>query len=267
MHWILQQNLLKPAGLNNLLWWALCVNAQPLVASLMSHGLLARVRQQLFLLSVLVGNLLMLKTVATLFKSSRLAEQSITFICKVTSVFRSDDESSMRKRVRVLVAQPRFLEAAEWLIRLPMTMSPQRKLELLLHGAIKWKSFLPVQLAARGIKLPIPPATRSLAAAHSSTTLLRWLVAQPSSPGHTRVHGDCSDARLLLLVHGYHWNLPEALQDRLTAAEQRRLAFYSAAKQQGKCGRGRTSLGQLPADLIKQIACDADIDFNWRLSK
>ena len=58
--------------------------------------------------------------------------------------------------------------------------------------------------------------------------------------------------------------LPSELTDRLASAEQAHLAYYGVVKHQQMRPSRFTCLGSLPSELVKTIACNADIDFCWR---
>ena len=75
-------------------------------------------------------------------------------------------------------------------------------------------------------------------------------------------NGECSDARLLLLVHGHRWQVPAELAERLEAAEKGRLAWYWAVKHQQPEAGSTTCLSSLPLESIKIIAWKAGIDFS-----
>ena len=63
----------------------------------------------------------------------------------------------------------------------------------------------------------------------SGPDLLRWMLQQ--SVGFKKmVHGECSDARLLLLVHGHGWQVSAELAKQLDTVEKRRLAWYWAVE-------------------------------------
>lgn len=110
-----------------------------------------------------------------------------------------------------------------------------------------------------------PAASHSFAAAHVQPPALRWLLVQQGlAPEYTTVHSECSNARLLLLVHGHRWRLPSELAVRLTSAEQAHLVYFGVVKQQQTHPQRFTCLGSLPSELVKAIACIADIDFCWR---
>ena len=109
-------------------------------------------------------------------------------------------------------------------------------------------------------------ATHRFTAALAALAMLRWLLEQPGLPeDYTTVHPDCTNARMMLLVHGYGWQLPDALAERLEATEKRRLAVHCIATQQHRKA-GTACLGHLPHELIKKILCGAGIDFSWGLS-
>lgn len=75
------------------------------------------------------------------------------------------------------------------------------------------------------------------------------------------MHPDCSSARMLLLVHGHGWQLPAELEEHLEITEKRRLALYSAARQQQ--ASHTACLGRLPSELLKLIAWKSEIEFSW----
>ncbi len=109
--------------------------------------------------------------------------------------------------------------------------------------------------------------THSLAAAHAELPVVRWLVAQEApSPKYTTLHHNCDGARMLLLAHGHGWKVPQSMLRIFRAAERRRTALYSVVRRQRRQHAEKTRLGDLPDELFKRIACQADIDFSWRYS-
>ena len=69
-------------------------------------------------------------------------------------------------------------------------------------------SILPVRLAAasRHRYISWKAMTHRRAAAWGHLALLKWLVAEPAEAAYKTVHEDCSNGRMLLLVHGYGWS-------------------------------------------------------------
>ncbi|KAK9862336.1 hypothetical protein WJX84_010748 [Apatococcus fuscideae] len=68
----------------------------------------------------------------------------------------------------------------------------------------------------------------SLAAAVGDLALLSWVVAQLATRRHKVVHSECSDARMLLLVHSHSWCLPGELREGVQ--QQKRAAWPSMAQ-------------------------------------
>ena len=111
-------------------------------------------------------------------------------------------------------------------------------------------------------------ATHRFAGAYASPSVLRYLLGQRgTAEEYIRVHPDCSNARMLLLVHGHAWQIPAGLAPQVEAAEDRRLAWYWACRQHQRQGEMGNCLSTLPSELIKRIAWEADIDFSWTLFK
>ena len=161
---------------------------------------------------------------------------------------------------------PDYTAAAEWI--LDCLTSEERALHW--HGLCgSSRTFLAVELQAhRPSQYPKqimwPAATHGWAAANVKPPVLRWLLAQQGlAPEYTTVHHDCSNARLLLLVHGHHWRIPAELADRLPVAEKRRMAFHGVIKHQQTQAAGTACLASLPTALLKSIAVEADVDFSW----
>ena len=161
--------------------------------------------------------------------------------------------------------RPDFLATAEWPMGL-LEAGPQAIHDLGDPGLAEGALLLVEMQANRSESNPTvfwPAATHSFAAAHAAPSVLRWLLQQQApAQAYTTVHPDCSSARMLL-VHGHGWQLPAVLADRLEAAEERRLAPHFAAKRLHQKAGSTAGLGHLPHELIKKIACEADIDFSW----
>ena len=77
---------------------------------------------------------------------------------------------------------------------------------------------------------------------------------------------ECCDGRLLLLNLGHGWSVPADMQPRFQLARRRHEAFWSAAHNPRKHRQPRTGLHHLPIDVLKRIACLADIDFSWSMA-
>ena len=163
---------------------------------------------------------------------------------------------------------PDFLAVADWLMS---HLSKDQQAHVWAELCQANRSLLAVEMKAQKPGRYAPQimwsaATHSFAAAHVKLAALRWLLEQQGlAPEYTTVSVDCSNARMLLLVHGHAWKLPDQLAMRLAAAENRRLAFYGVVQQQQAASR-TACLGRLPRDLIKVIACRADVDFSWSRS-
>lgn len=107
-----------------------------------------------------------------------------------------------------------------------------------------------------------------LAAAKGDLALLRWLVDCPVDQSYKVVGSACSNARMMLLVHGYGWQVLVFYKSQLAKAEACHWAFYGAVRRhRNAVPSGETTLGSLPDALLKNIACAADIDFCWGCSK
>ena len=184
------------------------------------------------------------------------------------SMAQEEAEAGYWKEQATMADHADHLQVAKQLLeQLPHLSSSDQDL-LGLH-ATKNLSIIPVQLAFMGVQPRIKwgSETHKLAAAEGQPALLRWLLAQPCQPKSPKVHPGCSTGRMLLLVHGHGWSLPDSCQDQLLAAEQRHHAFYGTVRhlqqrtllhqEQG------LSLGDLPQSLIERIACLAEIDFGW----
>ena len=111
------------------------------------------------------------------------------------------------------------------------------------------------------------PELHSLAAAHAELRVVRWLVAGQDMPAeHTTVHPNCGGARMLLLVHGHGWHVPDGLRAEFSLAESCRTAFFAVVCRQRRQQSMEARLSDLPDELIKRIACQAEVDFSWRYS-
>lgn len=128
-------------------------------------------------------------------------------------------------------------------------------------------SILPIQLAAKcHHRIPWSGLTHSRAAAWGDLALLRWLTSEPVAADQKTVHEDCSNGRMLLLVHGHGWILPGSMTQRLDAAEQCHFALLSIVQQLRCQASAETDIGKLPDAIIKKIGCMADVDFSWTFS-
>lgn len=134
-------------------------------------------------------------------------------------------------------------------------------------------------VAARASALPILQHLRSLrppcawdaaafraGAAHGDHVMLRWLLQQRGTRSMKTVPPDCSDVRLLMLALGHGWCVPANMQPRLQQARGRHEAFWAAAGNPPQQRQPRTGLHHLPVDVLKRIACLADINFSWSMA-
>ena len=167
------------------------------------------------------------------------------------------------------VANPDHVAVAEWLMdHLSDSQKAQLRDELWqTEGsllALEMKAHRPERYEP---KITWTAANLSFAAAHVRLPALRWLLEQQDlAPEYMVVHKECSNGRLLLLVHGHGWRLPAQLQCLLDAAERRRATYYAIVKQHQSKASSAACLGNLPPDIIKAIACRADFDFSWSRS-
>ena len=164
--------------------------------------------------------------------------------------------------------KPDYVAVAEWVMD---SLDCEQQHFLWNHLCTAQNGLLAVEMkASRPGQYPDDPiwtaATHKFAAAHAVPSVLRYLVGQQGMPQeYTEVHADCSDARMLLLVHGHEWRIPAEVAGHLEAVERRRLAWYWAARQK-RCRAGtRNNICRLPSELLKKIAWEADIDFSWSL--
>ena len=166
--------------------------------------------------------------------------------------------------------KPDYVAVAEWV----MDSLDCEQQHLLWHRfctatsallAVEMKASRPEQLPDDTIWTA---GTHRFAAAHAGPSVLRWLLAQQGMPReYTKVHADCSYARMLLPAHGHKWQIPADLAGHLKAAERRRLAWYWAARQK-RCEAGaQNNVGRLPSELLNRIAWEADSDFSWNFFK
>ncbi|KAK9836482.1 hypothetical protein WJX74_001421 [Apatococcus lobatus] len=105
------------------------------------------------------------------------------------------------------------------------------------------------------------------AAAYGDLEMLRWMLGQQCTLDEEdppEIPGDCTDSRLMCLARA-GWDTCNVLH-KLQAVQRKHVAFYGAARWQGKHMPGQTSLASLPSEVLLQIACEAGIDFDWRFS-
>lgn len=169
--------------------------------------------------------------------------------------------------------QPPFksnhLASLEWLFDLEeLDMTQKDRAHLFCLATECCSSILPVQLAAKtqGHDILWSAATHSRAAAFGDLALLQWLVTRPVAADYQVVHEDCSDTRMLLLVHKFGWTLPDTLAERLATTERCHFALLNTVRQLRKQASPGIDAGDLPNALVKKIGCMADLDFSWAFS-
>ncbi|KAK9833788.1 hypothetical protein WJX74_005869 [Apatococcus lobatus] len=269
LEWLLRKQALSDSSLQDL-----CNHPGQrrfLMQSLHMHGLMNRQSRESLLVPTSMGDFAMVQLALPELKARGLVLEALQWsIAYSSGKVGKLDGSTEREAGYWRDQAPMFdyLQTARLLLEQLPHLSSTDQHQLCFQATMSG-SIIPVQLAYMNIQPRIEwgPKTHSLAAANGSPALLRWLLAEPSQPSCTEVNPACSDSRMLLLVHGHGWSVPDSLRSHLLAAELRHYAFYGVVQRdqqrvQLQQGTG-LSLGHLPQSIIEKIACMADIDFSW----
>ena len=267
--WLLQERVLTDASLQTLC--NLPAHRRFVLQSLHTHGLSSRQRPDSLFVPASMGDVVMVQLLLPELSARDLVLDALLAVVARGSVNTGKLSVPIEAAAEYWGNQAAvcdYLQTARLLLEQLHHLTSFKQDELA-NAAVMAESIIPVQLSFMGVQPRISwgSETHSLAAARGSLPLLKWLLAQPDRPGPLEVHPGCTNARMLLLVHGHGWSVPDAMQECLLAAEQRHSVFYQTAQHHDQKGQlahePGTSLGDLPQSIIQKIACMADIDFSW----